>query len=36
VVDVLLIPKADLARLGENVPAFAEVFREKARKRGAA
>jgi NADH dehydrogenase len=34
-VDVLLIPKDDFARLGENVPAFAEVFREMARKRGA-
>ena len=33
--DVLLIPKSDFARLGENVPAFAEVFREMARKRGA-
>jgi NADH dehydrogenase len=33
-VDVLLIPKSDFARLGENVPAFAEVFREMARKRG--
>jgi len=31
--DVLLIPKDDFARLGENVPAFAEVFREMARKR---
>jgi NADH dehydrogenase len=34
--DVLLIPKNDFARLGENVPAFGEVFREMARKRGAA
>jgi NADH dehydrogenase len=34
-VDVLLIPKDDFARLGENVPAFGEVFREMARKRGA-
>jgi NADH dehydrogenase len=33
--DVLLIPKSDFAHLGENVPAFAEVFREMARKRGA-
>jgi NADH:ubiquinone reductase (H+-translocating) len=33
--DVLLIPKSDFARLGENVPAFGEVFREMARKRGA-
>jgi NADH dehydrogenase len=33
--DVLLIPKSDFARLGENVPAFAEVFREMAKKRGA-
>jgi NADH:quinone reductase (non-electrogenic) len=32
--DVLLIPKDDFARLGENVPAFGEVFREMARKRG--
>jgi NADH dehydrogenase len=35
-VDVLLIPKDDFARLGENVPAFGDVFREMARKRGAA
>ena len=34
-VDVLLIPKGDFARLGENVPAFAEVFREMAKNRGA-
>jgi NADH:ubiquinone reductase (H+-translocating) len=33
-VDVLLIPKDDFARLGENLPAFAEVFRDLARKRG--
>jgi NADH dehydrogenase len=33
--DVLLIPKHDFARLGEHVPAFAEVFREMAKKRGA-
>ena len=32
-VDVLLIPKDDFARLGENLPAFAEVFRELAAKR---
>ena len=34
-VDVLLIPKDDFARLGENVPAFGEVFREMAKKREA-
>jgi len=34
-VDVLLIPKDDFARLGESVPAFAEVFREMAKNRGA-
>jgi len=32
-VDVLLIPKDDFARLGENLPAFADVFRELAAKR---
>ena len=32
-VDVLLIPKDDFARLGKNLPAFAEVFRELAAKR---
>jgi NADH dehydrogenase len=34
-VDVLLIPKDDFAGWGENLPAFAEVFRDLARKRGA-
>ncbi len=34
-VDVLLIPKDDFARLGENLPAFADVFRELAAKRQA-
>jgi hypothetical protein len=31
--DVLLIPNDDFARLGENRPAFADVFREPAAKR---
>jgi NADH dehydrogenase len=34
-VDVLLIPKDDFGLLGKNLPAFAEVFRELAAKRGA-
>ena len=31
--DVLLIPKEDFGRLRDNLPAFAEVFREASRKR---